>query len=111
MSTTVANEGDDEGTRDGQMLTTLSLLQTLHAHTLFQLSVLESFIPRAPSQSESELETVYLAPKDIGAFELSPLSALDAKYLEWLVLEYAGTTRVVVKRGWRDLLGAIFGYA
>lgn len=113
MSTTIVNEGvdeDGEGTRDGQMLTTLSLLQTLHAHTLFQLSVLESFIPPSLSQSESELKTVYLAPKDMGAFELSPLSAFDAKYLEWLALEYASTTQVVVKRGWRDLLGAIFGY-
>ena len=113
MSTTVENGGVDEdceGTRDGQVLTTLSLLQTLHAHTLFQLSVLESFILCSLSQSESEVEAVYLTPKDIGAFELSPLSAFDAKYLEWLALEYAGTTQVVVKRGWRDLLGAIFGY-
>jgi hypothetical protein len=114
MSTTVVNEGvdeDGERRRDEQVLTTLSLLQTLHAHTLFQLSVLESFIPHAQSQSEAEPETVYLAPKDVGAFELSPLSAFDARYLEWLALEYAGTTRVVVKRGWRDLLGAIFGYS
>lgn len=109
MSTTVVNEGideDGEGSKDEQVLTTLSLLQVLHAHTLFQLSVLESFVLQAQPQSE----TVYLTPKDVGAFELSPLSAFDARFLEWLVLEYAGTMRVVVKRGWRDLFIAIFGY-
>jgi hypothetical protein len=113
MSTTVVAEGvDEEGERrDEQVLTTLSLLQTLHAHTMFQLSVLESFIPQTQSQFDSEPETVYLTPKEVGAFELSPLSAFDAKYLEWLAAEYAGTTRVVLKRGWRDLLGVIFGYA
>lgn len=94
--------------RDGQLLTTLSLLQTFHAHTSFQLSVLESFIPPAGADADT---TVYLAPRDILAFELGPLSGFDAKYLEWLALEYAGTTKVVMKRGWRDLLGALFGYA
>jgi hypothetical protein len=107
MSATVASEDEDgDGRMDGQVLTTLSLLQTLHANTLFQLSTLESFIPL----SQSELETVYLSPKELGAFELSPLSAFDAKYLEWLTLEYAGGTQVVVKRGWRELLGAILWY-
>ncbi|KAF8224903.1 hypothetical protein L208DRAFT_1308524 [Tricholoma matsutake] len=112
MSPTVSESVDEDGERrrDEQVLATLSLLQTLHAHALFQLSVLESFIPHAQSQSESDPETVYLSPKEVSEFELSPLSASDAKYLEWLALEYAGTTRVVVKRGWRDLLGAIFGY-
>jgi len=113
MSTTVVSEGADEdceGRTDGQKLTTLSLLQILHAHTSFQLSVLESFISPPSPQSGSEPETVYLAPKDVGVFELSPLSTFDARYLEWLALEYAGTTQVVVKRGWKDLLGAIFGY-
>lgn len=98
---------DDSGRRDGQLRTTLSLLQTFHAHTTFQLSVLESFLP--PGRP-SEPQTVYLAPKDILAFELGPLSGFDAKYLEWLAQEYAGETTVIVRRGWRDLLGAIFGY-
>jgi len=103
----MAREDEDgEGRTDSQVLTTLSLLQTLHGHTLFHLSTLESFLPLA----QSEPETVHIGPKELGAFELSPLSAFDAKYLEWLALEYAGTTQVVVKRGWRDLLGAIFGY-
>ena len=33
---------------------------------------------------------------------------LDARYLEWLVGEYAGPVKVVMKRGWRDLFGMIF---
>jgi len=65
------------------------------------------------SQPSSSLVTarprdnvVQLTPKDILAFELGPLSGFD---LEWLVQEYAGNdVNVVVKRGWRDLLGAIF---
>jgi hypothetical protein len=56
---------------------------------------------------------VQLTPKDMLVFELGPLSRLDAKYLEWLVQEYAGCGDVamVVRRGWRDLLGAIFRYS
>lgn len=101
------HDHDDKERRDGQLRTTLSLLQTFHAHTTFQLSVLESFLPR---EATSEPQTVYLSPKDILTFELGPLSGFDAKYLEWLAQEYAGDTKVVVRRGWRDLLGAIFGY-
>ncbi|KAF9466739.1 hypothetical protein BDZ94DRAFT_1250646 [Collybia nuda] len=99
---------DDSERRDAQLRTTLSLIQTFHAHTTFQLSVLESFLPH---DTPLEPQTVYLSPKDILAFELGPLSGFDAKYLEWLAQEYAGGTVVVVRRGWRDLLGAIFGYS
>jgi len=114
-STTVEGDVPDndygEGRRDGQVSTTLSLLQTLHVHTSFQLFVLESFIPHTHPQSESGPETVYLSLKDVAAFGLGPLSSFDVKYLEWLVVEYGSGTEIVVKRGWRDLLGAIFGYS
>ncbi|KAF5375835.1 hypothetical protein D9615_008178 [Tricholomella constricta] len=125
-STAIGNDGDGLGhdyndddhdhdnreeRRDGQLLTTLSLLQTFHAHTAFQLSVLESFITEPNTAEGQPAKTVYLAPKDIVAFELGPFSSFDAKYLEWLSEEYAGDTRVVVKRGWKDLLGALFGYS
>lgn len=111
-SSTMIAEDDDTRERDAerrerQVLTTLALLQTLHAHTLFQLSTLQSFLARADDSSSG---TVYLTPKDVQAFELGPLSGSDVKYLEWLVQEYAGGTTVVVKRGWKDLLGVIFGY-
>ncbi|KAF4587941.1 Lipid Metabolism-Associated Protein [Pleurotus pulmonarius] len=94
---------------DGQTLTTLALLQTFHAHTCFQLSQLEAFLP-SQSASSSSSEPVYLSPKDVLSFELGPWSSLDARYLEWLAEEYAGGKRVVVRRGWRDMLGVLFGY-
>jgi hypothetical protein len=107
----------DRHMKDGQLLTTMAILQTFHAHTLFQLSVLENLLAQQgisqPSVTARPRENVVqLTPKDILAFELGPLSGFDAKYLEWLVQEYAGNdVKVVVKRGWRDLLGAIFGYS
>lgn len=93
----------------------MALLQTFHAHTLFQLSVLEDVLTRQgatpPASDDVGKRLVTLTPKDILAFELGPLSSLDARYLEWLAEEYAGSqVKVVIKRGWKDLLGAIFGY-
>ena len=111
ISASSESEGDhDDGLewRDRQLLTTLSLLQTFHAQSAFQLSVLESFLPRSGEPSGGLERTVYLSPKDVLAFELGPLSASDARYLEWLAEEYAGPVKVVVKRSWRDLFGAIF---
>ncbi|KAJ8515463.1 hypothetical protein ONZ45_g7114 [Pleurotus djamor] len=93
--------------KDGQMLTTLALLQTFHAHTCFQLSQLEALVIRNPSVDESIL---YLSPKDVLSFELGPWSSLDGRYLEWLAEEYAPGMTVIMKRGWKDMLGVIFGY-
>jgi hypothetical protein len=44
-------------------------------------------------------------------FELGPLSGLDARFIEWLGDEYGSKmgVRVVVRKGWRDLVGLIFG--
>ncbi|KAF7361070.1 hypothetical protein MSAN_01137900 [Mycena sanguinolenta] len=100
---------EDEGAyetarRDGQILTTLSLLQTLHAHTAFQLSTLERFLPKDGA------DVVTFASKDMAAFELGPMSGMDARYLEWLALEYGRCETVVIKRGWKDMLAAVFGY-
>lgn len=95
--------------RDGQVNAALALLQTFHAHIAFQVSVLESFLPRGVSANSDAV--VFLSPKDVLAFELGPLSGFDARYLEWLAREYSGGIPVVVKRGWKDLLGVIFGYA
>ncbi|PFH49182.1 hypothetical protein AMATHDRAFT_76357 [Amanita thiersii Skay4041] len=100
---------DEEAERqDRQLLMTLALLQTFHAHTTFHLSVLESFIPSDGTMSPETV--ISLAPKDILMFELGPLSGNDARYLEWLTYEYANGSQLVVKRGWRDLLNIIFGY-
>ncbi|KIK65185.1 hypothetical protein GYMLUDRAFT_56608 [Collybiopsis luxurians FD-317 M1] len=92
---------------DAQLRTTLALLQTFHAHTSFQLSTLESILPPPSDRQQS---TVYLVPKDILAFELGPFSSVDARYLEWLVEEYGGGATVVIRRGWKDLFGIVFGY-
>lgn len=115
-----------------QVSTTMALLQTFHAHTSFQLSVLEdlfrqrdaksNFSPTTSGPFPSETgtsngvlqdveNTLTLTPRDILSFELGPFSSLDAKYLEWLATEYTvDGVNVVVRRGWRDLLGFIFGY-
>lgn len=87
----------------GHVLTAMTLLQAFHAHTSFQLSVLQSFLPKGISNLGVEADyTLYLTPKDILAFELGPLSGSDAKYLEWLVGEYGCGNKLVIKRGWRD---------
>ena len=52
---------------------------------------------------------IVLTPKDISAFELGPMSALDARFVEWLVDEYGGGVGVSVKRGWKELFGLILG--
>ena len=53
---------------------------------------------------------VYLTPKDILAFELGLFSGFDAWYLNWLADEYGVKVVVTRKRGWKDLLSAVFGY-
>ncbi|CAA7264584.1 unnamed protein product [Cyclocybe aegerita] len=103
--------------RTRQVRTTLAVLQTFHAHTAFQLSVLEGFLARSgvspssvPTTGAGAEKVISLSPKDILAFELGPLSGFDARYLEWLAQEYAPDgVRIVLRRGWKDLLGAIFG--
>ena len=49
-----------------------------------------------------------MTPRDILAFELGLFSGFDARYLKWLADEYG--VKVVVKRGWKDLLSAVFVY-
>ncbi|KAK7047595.1 hypothetical protein VNI00_006363 [Paramarasmius palmivorus] len=93
---------------DGQLRTTLALLQTFHAHTSFQLSTLESFLP---PREDRDGGMVVLTPKDILVFELGPYSSVDEQYLEWLGDEYGGGVSVSVKRSWKDLFGIVFGYS
>ncbi|KAF8556664.1 hypothetical protein OG21DRAFT_1495348 [Imleria badia] len=104
--------------RERQLLTTLALLQTFHANTCFQLSRLASLIPPLPPTTRVgssgppplDAEVIYVTPRDILSFELGPLSSLDSRYLEWLADEYGGGARFVVKRGWKDLFGVLFGF-
>ncbi|KAG1748120.1 hypothetical protein EDB19DRAFT_1684366 [Suillus lakei] len=95
--------------RDRQILTTLALLQTFHANTSFQLSRLVDLLPSVTSGTP-ETSTIYITPKDMVSFELGPLSSLDARYLEWLADEYGAGSQIVVRRGWKDLFGMIFGF-
>ncbi|KAF9445433.1 hypothetical protein P691DRAFT_734966 [Macrolepiota fuliginosa MF-IS2] len=111
-STVGQDEFAQQESNDGQVSTTIALLQTFHAHTSFQLSVLESFLPKGISHLGYEADhTLCLTSKDILAFELGPMSGPDAKYLEWLVEEYANGNKLLIKRSWRDIFGAIFGYS
>ncbi|KAI0247533.1 hypothetical protein BJV78DRAFT_1244684 [Lactifluus subvellereus] len=87
-----------------QRKTTLALLQTLHAQTRFWLSRLATLLPD-PDEGET---VVQLTPRDVLELELSPLSSLDARFVEWLAEEYGAGARVSVRRGWRDLFGLVF---
>jgi hypothetical protein len=129
-------EGEEEESaalvNDRQRRTTLALLQTFHAQTRFWLSRLATLLPpqctatsasgelrtdelggaERETRERDEVAVVQLAPRDVLQLELSPLSSLDAQFVEWLVEEYgAGSgmrVSVSVRRGWRDLLGLVF---
>lgn len=135
-----AYHDDDEDGEDGesealvhdrQRRTTLALLQTFHAQTRFWLSRLATLLPpqciatsdssertnelggtEGETAERDEVVVVQLAPRDVFELELSPLSSLDAQFVEWLVEEYgAGSdmrVSVSVRRSWRDLLGLVF---
>lgn len=106
----------DAGARERQVLTTLALLQTFHAHTTYIVSRLAVFLPPvSPSPASGGVfvpgSTVVLTPKDLLTFELGPLSGLDARFVEWIGDEYGERVgvRIVVRRGWRDLVGLVLG--
>lgn len=109
--------GNDEDAtlrkREQQILLTLALLQTFHAHTTNLLFKLSHYLPGALAPSSgTNLSTIYLSPKDLYAFELGPLSNLDAQFIEWLGEEYGSKVgvRVIVRRGWRDLARLVLGF-
>lgn len=66
---------------------------------------------RKKDRGTKKENTIVLTPKDMSSFELGPLSGLDAKFVEWLGEEYAADgTQVVVKKGWKEVLGFVFGF-
>jgi hypothetical protein len=106
-----AAEADSRDALVGQAATARALLQTFDAHTRFTLDTLGGVLARGPDESPlaGEPAELVLTPKDIVAFELGPMNALDARFVEWLIDEYGGGVRVSVKRGWRELFGLILG--
>ncbi|GJJ11540.1 hypothetical protein Clacol_005774 [Clathrus columnatus] len=119
--------------RRRQIRTTLSLLSIFHGHSEFLCEKLEEVLEDAARRSGSSFDDTYstpdgaathavsslnnsnspvtlvLTPRDIAAMELGVLSDLDARFLEWLAdrrckAEGLGR-RVVVRRGWRDVMG------
>ena len=117
------NSASDDGPttrRDRQVMTTLALLQAFHANTTSILSRLATLLETRKYQYASRraegdrdipsvAQLVLLTPKDVMSFELGPFSGLDARFVEWLGEEYGGGVQVLVKRGWRDLVGLILG--
>ncbi len=53
---------DEAVCTNGQLLKTLALLQTFHAHTSFQVSMLETFLPPLQDRPNS---VVQLTPRDV----------------------------------------------
>ena len=135
---TELNAEEREELRQQNVQTTLALLQTFHANTIFWLSRLREILPprssvsspgigtRIPSSSQTaddrDAEEVIITARDLLSLELGIVSELDARFIEWLAEseedaarraspspESAYRRRIVVKRGWTELFGIVFG--
>ncbi|KAI0033588.1 hypothetical protein K488DRAFT_77805 [Vararia minispora EC-137] len=110
-STTAAEGRSSEDVADWvalarrRVLTARSLLQAFDANTTFLLSRLALALPPI----EERPARVALSPQMLAGFELGPLSALDARFIDWLAADYGDGCSIVVRRGWRDILGFVFG--
>ncbi|TFY73201.1 hypothetical protein EWM64_g10811, partial [Hericium alpestre] len=96
---------DARAAKNRQVLTTLALLQAFHRNTAFLLARLRAYLP-PPSAAE---DVIVLASKDLATFELGPLSSMDARFVEWLALEYGGGAVATVRKNWKDLFGLLLG--
>ncbi|KAF8516482.1 hypothetical protein JB92DRAFT_2910206 [Gautieria morchelliformis] len=92
-----------------QVRTTLALLNIFHAHGQFLSERLSELLDDAGADSDT---TLVLTPRDVMALELGVLSDLDARFLEWLAErnEKSAGRKVIVRRGWKDLLGVLLGF-
>lgn len=110
-----AEEDTAAARRARQVATTLALLQTFQANTDALLARLADLLPERAGHSHNMANVpgngsaVVLTPKDLLSFDLGPLSGLDGRFVEWLVEVYGNGARVVVRRGWRDVMALIFG--
>ena len=113
------DEGEDDlvlvrDARERQIATTLALLKVFHTNTTVLLSRFADILPERSAHSHNLVNSgagapVVLTPKDMVSFDLGPLNGLDGHFVEWIAEEYAGGVRVVVRRGWRDIVALIFG--
>ena len=99
------------GALSRQVRTTLALLNIFHAHSQFLSERLSELLDEAGADADSP--TLVLTPRDVMALELGVLSDLDARFLEWLAErnEKSAGKKVVVRRGWKDLLGVLLGFS
>ena len=91
-----------------QVRTTRALLGIFHAHSDFLAERLSALLEDASPAPAA----LVLTPRDVMALELGVLSDLDARFLEWLAErnDKSGGRKVVVRRGWKDLLGVLLGF-
>ncbi|KAI0791253.1 hypothetical protein C8Q75DRAFT_805607 [Abortiporus biennis] len=92
--------------REQQTMTTLAVLQSFHRTTGHLIPKFKGIVS---SKQSSNSRKVTFTAKDLLSLELSPLSGLDAKFVEWLGEEYGGGVEVNVRRTWRDLFGLVLG--
>ena len=101
-----------------QVHMTLLLLGVFHSHTAFLLDRLGEILQldAGPAPTGNGIayngDNIVLSVKDLMSLELGPLSELDARFAQWLTekTEQAAGRRVVVRRSWRDLFAAVFGF-
>jgi hypothetical protein len=110
-TSTLAEDDRDASTEahEREAMTTLALLQTFHTNTARQVERLHDLIAASPPASDTDT-VLRLLPKDVLSFDLGPLSSLDAKFLEWLAEQYGDGRKIVVKRGWRELMNFVLGW-
>jgi len=106
----ICDSTTSSGMLSRQVRTTLALLSIFHAHSEFLSERLSDLLDEASPESASGT-TLVLTPRDVMAMELGVLSDLDAKFLEWLAErnEKSGGRKVIVRKGWKDLLGVLLG--
>ena len=75
------------------------------------------------SADDRDAEEVIITARDLLSLELGVVSELDARFVEWLAEAEQNAThkassshgtgsrrRIVVKRGWTELFGIVFGF-
>jgi hypothetical protein len=112
MTTSPSSTGTSKEGQSRQVRTTLALLGIFHAHSEFLSERLSELLDEANADSTS-MATLVLYPRDVMSLELGVLSDLDAMFLEWLAErnKKSGGRKVIVKRGWRDLLAVLLGFS